>query len=131
MTKEKTKRDWWQKGRGLDLWSIPHFLFGILTAALSSLAGMSLFSGLAITIGLAILWEVFEKIIRVRESIQNILIDILLPIVAYASTMAVLFANPLHPDELIVFAVAVLALYTFTNLSGWFAYRRRKRDFTY
>lgn len=130
-TKEKVKRDWWQKGKALDLWSIPHFLFGVLTGFLPPLTGMSFLTALALTVILAMLWEIYEKFVDIKETVQNSLLDIVLPIVAFTLTSLILRAYPLHPDDLLVAATAVLALYLFTNLSGWLAYRRRNRDFTH
>lgn len=126
----KTKRDWWQKGRALDLWSIPHFLFGILTAFLPLLTGISFLTALEITIALAILWELFEKSIGIKETVLNSLLDIFLPIGACIITSYLLRVYSLRHDELLVATVAVFMLYVFTNLSGWLAYRRRNRDFT-
>ena len=128
-TERKPKRDWWQKGRAFDLWSIPHFLFGILTAFLPQLTGISLLTALTLTLVFAMSWEIYEKFVDIKETIQNSLLDILLPVVAFTLTSELLLFYPLHPDDLMVFAVAVFALYLFTNISGWLAYRRRNRDF--
>jgi hypothetical protein len=129
VTEEKTKRDWWQKGRAFDLWSIPHFLFGILMAFVSPLTGISFLTTLALTVILAMLWEIYEKFVDIKETIQNSLLDIILPIVAFTLTAQLLLAFPLHPDDLLVITGAVFILYAFTNVSGWLAYRRRNRDF--
>ena len=123
-------KDWWEKRRGFDLWSIPHFLFGVLMGMFPALTGISFLTALALTFALAMLWELYEKLIGIRETVPNILLDVVLSIAACVLTLYALIAYPLHPDDLLVVAVAVLALYTFTNLSGWFAYRRRNRDFT-
>ena len=98
-------------------------------AFVSPLTGISFFSALILTIALAILWEAFEKIIHVRESVQNILWDITLSIVAFVVTSFILLTYPPHPDDLFVVAAVVLILFAFTNISGWLAYRRRNRDF--
>jgi len=122
-------RDWWQRGRAFDLWSIPHFLFGILTAFLPPLTGMSISTALVLTLILGMLWEIYEKLVDIKETAMNILFDMILPIVAFTLTSYLLLMYPLSSDELLVGATAVLILYTFTNLSGWLAYRRRNRDF--
>ena len=125
----KQKRDWWKRKRAFDLWSIPHFLFGILTALTSSLIGIPLPNALILTIVLAILWEWYEKLIGIKETILNIISDFILPIVAFTATALVLRTYSFHPEDLLVVTSAVLFLYIFTNLSGWLAYRRRKREF--
>jgi hypothetical protein len=123
-------RDWWQKGRAFDLWSIPHFLFGVLMSFLPELIGISVLSALALTIILAMLWEIYEKFVDIRETVQNSLLDVILPIVAFTLTSYALLIYPPRHDTQIVIATAVLILYLFTNISGWLAYRRRNRDFT-
>lgn len=130
MTGVRSKRDWWQKGRAFDLWSIPHFLFGVLMAFLPFLIGISFLSALALTIIFAMLWEVYEKFVDIKETMQNSLLDIILPIVAFTLASYVLRIYSFSSDEITVAAAGVSTLYLFTNISGWLAYRRRNRDFT-
>jgi len=131
MTDVKPKRDWWQKGRAFDLWSIPHFLFGVLMAFVPQLIGVSFLTALSLTLILAMCWEIYEKFMDIKETIQNSLLDVILPVVAFTLTSYLLLIYPLHYDDSLVLMSAVLALYTFTNVSGWLAYRRRNRDFTH
>lgn len=98
---------------------------------LPSLVEISFLTVLALTALLATLWEIYEKFIGIRENFPNILFDIILSIAACILTSLMLLAYPPHSDDLRVVAVAVLALYAFTNLSGWLAFRRRNRDFLY
>jgi len=122
-------RDWWQRGKAFDLWSIPHFLFGVLMGAIPQLVGVPLLTAFILMTVLAILWEIFEKLVNVKESIQNILLDISLPVFSFTLTSFIIFVYPIHTSDLTVVASAVLFLYIFTNISGWLAYRRRQRDF--
>ena len=131
VTPEKKKRDWWQRGRALDLWSIPHFLFGILMAMLPPLTGMPIVGALAFVIILALLWEMYEKLVGINEVPINSVSDVVLPVVAFTFTSLILRSYQFHSDDIIVVAIAVLLLYLFTNISGWLAYRRRVRDFTH
>lgn len=125
----RPRRDWWKRGRALDLWSIPHFLFGILTALLPPLFGAPLTQALLLTFVLALSWELFEKYAGIKETFLNSLTDVLLPIVAFTGVSALMRVYPLTADELAVMMSATLTLYCYTNLSGWLAYRRRKREF--
>ncbi len=127
---KKPRRDWWQKGRAFDLWSIPHFLFGILMSFLPPLTGISFLTALALTIIFAMLWEIYEKFVAIKETIQNSLLDIILPIVAFTLTSYILRIYSFRYDDLVVIATALFVLYVFTNLSGWFAYLRRDHNFT-
>lgn len=123
-------RDLWKKGRAFDLWSIPHFLFGILMAFASSLTELSFSFALVLTLVLAVLWELFEMRLGIQETVLNSLLDVFLPIAAYIITSYVLLLQPYHREDIGVVSIAVLILYLFTNISGWLAYRRRSRDFT-
>lgn len=96
---------------------------------LPALTGMPFFTALVLTVTLAVIWEIYEKSAGIRESLLNILFDLLLPVVAFTLTSFILLAYPLHPDDLVVAAVAVLLVFAFTNISGWLAFRRRHRDF--
>mgnify|MGYP003394303087 CR=1 FL=1 len=127
----KPKRDWWQKGRAFDLWSIPHFLFGILMAFVPPLTDISFSIVLTFSFILAVLWELFEIYIGIKETVLNSLLDVFLPIVAFIITSYMLHIYTFRHDELLVIAVAIFVLYVFTNISGWLAYRRRNRDFTH
>ncbi len=126
---KKKKRDWWQRGRAFDLWSIPHFLFGILTGMLPALTGISTLMALSFTIILAVLWEWYEKCIGIKETNLNIAADFVLPVLSFTFTLFLIDLYPLRPDELLVIWCAVLFIYAYTNISGWLAFRRRHRDF--
>lgn len=129
MHEERIRKDRWRRGRGLDLWSIPHFLFGVLAGMLPALIGISFLTALMLTVALAVLWELYEKFSGIREAGLNILFDLLLPVVAFTLTSFILLAYPLHPESLTVAAVAVLLVFAYTNISGWRAYIRRNRNF--
>ncbi len=129
MDEQKIKRDWWKRGRAFDLWSIPHFLFGILTGMLPALTGIPLLTALSLTIILAVVWEWYEKCIGIRETNLNIAADFVLPVLAFTCTLFLIGIYPLRPDELLVIWCAVLTIYAYTNISGWFAYRRRQHNF--
>lgn len=126
---KRPKRDWWQKGRALDLWSIPHFLFGVLMSFLPQLIGISFLTALSLTIILALLWEIYEKFVSIKETVLNSLFDIILPLAAFAISSSVQVRYQFYLEDLTVVAVAVLLVYIFTLVSGWLAYRRRNRDF--
>lgn len=121
------RHDWWEKREGLDLWSIPHFLFGALMALAVPLLGISTQTGLALTIILGLLWEVYEKLARIEETLVNSVLDMLLPIAAFLITISILATYPVTDQMLKISAAAVGILYMGINTLGWMAYRRRKR----
>lgn len=124
---EMYKKGLWERRKGLDLWSVPHFLFGVLMAAAPPLLDVSLLTALALTVVLALLWELYEKIVGIQETLLNGLFDLILPIMSFALTSYALRAYPLEIETLQNATGAVFALYMVMNLWGWFAHLKRKQ----
>jgi hypothetical protein len=120
------RHDWWEKGEGLDLWSIPHFVFGILTALAPAFIGISTKTALIWTIILGLLWEVYEKLAHIEETVLNSLFDIILPLAAFAITTYLLTRFPIYTDTQRIIGVVVFIIYIAINTLGWMAYRKRK-----
>jgi hypothetical protein len=126
----KSRFDWWRKGKAIDLWSIPHFLFGVLMGFLPHVTNISFFTGLALTVILGMLWEIYEKFVEIKETILNSIFDVVLPMGSFILTTEILRLYPyLQPADLWVLMGAVFIVYAFTNISGWLAYRRRNSAF--
>lgn len=98
-------------------------------AFLPPLIAISTLTAFALTLILAMLWEIYEKFVEIKETVMNSLLDIILPIVSFMLTTRILLSYSFYKDQIMVIAVAVFILYVFTNVSGWLAYRRRSRDF--
>ena len=78
----RTHRDTWGRERKyLDLWSIPHFLVGVLLW----LAGVDLIW----TIVIAVTWELIETVSRVYEHPTNRVMDVVLAVAGWTITEAV------------------------------------------
>ncbi|HCR52484.1 TPA: hypothetical protein DIV48_02430 [Candidatus Kaiserbacteria bacterium] len=120
------KRRLWERGRGLDLWSVPHFLFGILGAMLPQLFGISSLTAFALVVICALLWEVYEKLANIRETVLNSLFDIILSILGFTIASLLLLAYPLEIYTLQIVAAALFGLYMGINILGWFAHLKRK-----
>jgi len=73
----------WKEGKYIDLWLIPHLLIGILLGQLFLLINFNLTISLIIILALAIIWELFEIIIKIKEAIPNKIIDVLAAIVGF------------------------------------------------
>lgn len=111
------------------MWSIPHFIFGILFAFLPEMIGIPISTAFYAMLILALLWEVYEKFVDIKETILNSIFDIILPIVAYFLTREAISYYSVDHERATVLFIAFLIVYMFTNLSGWLAYRRRNREF--
>lgn len=125
---ELLKRDWWERRDGIDLWSIPHTLFGVMMAFTPYFLDLSSQEVLAITIGLAILWEFFEPLIGVKESSINAFLDVFFSILGYMAASTALAAYQLSQEDLVKLCIAIASLYAVLLFLGWLAYRRRSKD---
>ncbi len=52
----------------IDLWSIPHLLSGTLVAWVAVQLGVDLWIGLGVSIAIAVLWELFEKVTHLSDA---------------------------------------------------------------
>lgn len=122
-------KDFWQKGRAFDLWSIPHFLFGMIMAFLPFVTPISLIASFSLMLLLALLWEIYEKIIHINETVTNNLFDVLLPVISFVFLAMFLEKSDINHSTIIVLLIATIIIYLFTNISGWFAFKRRQKEF--
>lgn len=120
------RHDWWERHEGFDLWSIPHFLYGAIIGFLPSF-GISFVLGFAWTLGSAVLWEIGEKVFKIKESKKNILLDIALSVVAYVLIAALLARYALEQGHLFIALAAVIGINAIMVYFGWRAHRRRER----
>lgn len=121
------RNDWWESENGIDLWSVPHFLFGVLAALAVPLFAIPFWPTLAATLVAAVLWEVFEKYIDIKESHQNQILDVAFAAIGFAITSLYLFQSPLSAPGLFKVCVGIFVVYGLFILFGWFAHRRRMK----
>lgn len=67
----------------LDIWSIPHFLSGILIGIPALFLGYSYYESLAIVVILSLLFEGVEIFFLCCESVANKIIDLVLGVIAF------------------------------------------------
>ena len=104
--------DIWRHGRFFDLWSLVHFLSGVLLALGFYGLGFSLGATIAFSLALLIAWEVFEWAIRIIEPTPNVLIDVLIGLGGLAAGIGwhYFLAQPFNPSLFIMLLVAALGL---------------------
>lgn len=113
------RTDIWREGDYLDLWSVPHFLSGLLVGFSLYLVGFEFASSCVISLLSLIAYEMFEVIIEVRETWMNRILDVLVGMLSFSTAFLV---SPLLSDVMF-FTTSVsvglidLALSTF----GWTA----------
>lgn len=114
----------WREGRIWDNWMIVHFLSG--TTIASALGLMSFSQGYAylIAFGLLVAWELGEKVGRIEEESENLVLDVVFGMLGFALFEHYLVAHMTQSQTWWSFGVT-FALTLGGSLLGWMAYRRR------
>lgn len=114
----------------IDYWSIPHFLFGAVTALAAAIFLVPSRTAFFLTLVLAVLWELFEwKGLNVEEDFRNRVSDVIFPLVAYGATNLYVGAVITGSERKISLFAVVTFLFLYTNFMAWRARSRHDRDF--
>jgi len=113
----------------LDWWSVPHFLFGMVTALVAMVFSVPVFHGFLATLYLAIFWELLEKRYRLSEAPGNAPVDILLPLLAFGMTFLLVGQSHPEPDRVASLLVVIFLLYMAVNFFSWRARFERDQEF--
>jgi hypothetical protein len=62
-------------GQSIDFWSVPHFLFGVLIAMIVQVFSFPAVPLFMVMLSIAILWEIVEMRLKIRESLINVFSD--------------------------------------------------------
>lgn len=115
--------------RIIDFWSVPHFLAGAVTGLAASAFSWDPVVVFFLTLVLAIVWEFFEKSVRIGEGIRNVISDVVLPLVAFPATYLYAERAVTTDERRLALLVAVLGVYTYINFIAWRARSEKDRDF--
>jgi uncharacterized membrane protein len=121
---------YWYSKKSLDWWSIPHFLFGVVIALSALVFGWSVPVAFGATLGIAFMWEYFERHVRIHETPANSKMDILLPLLAFILTIFLMSHMPTQTaEDRQSFLIIALSLYGFVNFIAWRAKIEHDREF--
>lgn len=114
-------RRFWE-GRYVDPWSAAHLISGALVAYGLILLAFGFWAGLAASIVLAILWELFEKAARLSdtEHFTNNLTDIIFAQVGFIPAYREFQTLPAATDLATVLLLA--AVFALIVIVGWISY---------
>jgi len=82
------RTDMWREGKYLDLWSVPHFLSGIVVGWSLYAIGFGFKESAVISFLLLVLWECFELFAEIEEGWINRGLDVVVGMVSFAPTFA-------------------------------------------
>lgn len=122
-------KDWfiniWEEGKYADLWSVNHFLGGIVLAQMTIYLNLSFLSGLLLAVFLMVGWELYELAMGIEESAYNKSTDIGFGVLGFLFYVFYILKLKYYKY---VFIVA-FSLFVLLEFLGYLAYRLRiKRD---
>ena len=127
--KKKTSKDIFDPNKLFDWWSVPHFMFGIVTA----LAAISFYWPASYaflgTLTLALLWELLEKYVRLSEAPGNGWVDVALPLLAFVITFLLVDQAALNHERHLGLLLITSLLYLFINSIAWRARFEKDEEF--
>lgn len=113
----------------IDIWSVPHFLFGTVTALCVLALAVDFWFSYAVLVALAVGWEIFEIKARIRETGNNVASDIVLPLIAYPLTFLLAETMTVDMEQRVALAVVSVFLFCVINFFSWQARYYRDPDF--
>jgi hypothetical protein len=116
-------------GRLFDIWSVPHFLFGVVAAMIAAVFSFPFFETLLIVLALAVAWEFIETAFGISEYGWNMLTDIVLPLAAFIVTTLLVDRADIDRDHRVALLVISVMVYVFTNVIAWQARLNGDREF--
>jgi hypothetical protein len=111
------RTDIWREGKYLDLWSVPHFLSGMLVGFALRYIGLATLPAFVIALVLLIAYEFFEYFADIEEMFTNSVMDVVVGMVSFAPTFF-LFPIILPHDALTLFAFTAI-LDAILSWLGW------------
>jgi hypothetical protein len=126
---KKAVRDIFDANKLFDWWSVPHFMFGIVTALMAisfSWSPVYVFGG---TLVAALLWELLEKYVRLSEAPGNGWVDVVLPLLSFVTTWILIDRATLNHERHLGLLLITTLLYLFINMIAWRARFEKDEEF--
>ena len=92
---ELVRTDAWREGKYLDLWSVPHFLSGMVVALSLYVFGFEVRSAFVIAFLLLVGYEMFEVIAKIDETRWNRTLDVVVGMASVVPTGASSLPSPI------------------------------------
>lgn len=112
--------DLWKHRRYIDLWSLVHFLSGMLLAAGCVYVALGFAHALMLISALLIGWEILEWLAGISETAGNIILDLIIGVAGFLLAMHWYLGRGMTFDlsltGAIVVVTAVLALWGFLDM---------------
>lgn len=118
----------WDEGRYWDLWMISHIMSGLLFGFVGYFVGLTLVITVIISLVVMILWEVFEKVVKINEVWINSILDVVFGILAVF--ISYFLAGGVSSDTVLYLIIALVIVKSVYGYLGWNAFKKRKKKET-
>lgn len=126
---KKKKQQIFDPNKLFDWWSVPHFMFGIVTCLAAISFFWNVFYAFVGTLVLALLWELLEKYVRLSEAPGNGWVDVILALLGFVITLLLVDQAALNHDRHLGLLTITSLLYLFINMIAWRARFEKDGDF--
>lgn len=111
------RTDIWREGAYLDLWSVPHFLSGLVLGLALFFTGLPLVYAFVSALVLLVLYEMWEAWVQIEETRWNRVLDVVVGMTS--CTLALIYAPVLTFDQVVFVCVTAVLLDIGLSYSGW------------
>ena len=126
---KKQRKQIFNANKLFDWWSVPHFMFGIVTCLAAISFSWDILSTFFGTLVLALLWELLEKYVRLSEAPGNGWVDVILALIGFVITLQLVDQAALNHERHLGLLTITVLLYLFINIIAWRARFEHDRDF--
>jgi len=120
------KLDLWKEGKYVDLWTIPHVIFGGISMFIFSYLGLNLLLNFLISVFIMVFWEFFELyFLGVKEHLPNKVMDVVTGIIGFG--IMYYLARTYELSSLWIYFWIMLVVWLALNLFGLYASRKRNK----
>ena len=121
--------EWYGRGRLFDVWSIPHFFFGVVAASFFGVFPVHFWYFFGGIVLLAFAWECFEIWVGIRETFLNRVTDSLLPLLGFFLLYDVFQSMPLLEEHRSGIFVVSIFVFLLLNYISWEARFNGEKEF--
>lgn len=113
------RTDIWREGEYLDLWSVPHFLSGMVVAFTLFFFTYEANAAFVIAFLLLVAYEMFEVIAQIEETRWNRVLDVVVGMASFTPTFLLLPSIP--TTWAIIAFIIIVAVDSVLSYFGWLA----------
>ncbi len=121
------RTDIWRKGEYIDLWSVAHMISGTALGFYPRYLHLDIFAAFAIVFALLVAYEVFELVVRIKETFWNHTTDVLFGLVGF--TPAYFFSSQLvGTTSLVACGIATIVALAASGIGWSYSYKTFKLE---